>query len=179
MERYKARLVAKGYTLKEFIDYQEKFAPVSSNDSLRIIIALTAHLNLELHQMDVKTAFLNGDIDEVIYMQQLEKIVVGDPKKVVYKLEKSIYGLKQASHQWYRKFDQVITSFGFEMNCIEDCVYHRISGRKFVIFLLHVDDILIATNDVGMLRDTNKFLSEQFEMKDLGEASFVLGIRIH
>ena len=155
------------------------FAPVSSKDSVRVIMALTAYLDLELHQMDVKTAFLIGDIDEVIYMQQLENFVAGDPKKAVCKLKKSIYGLKKASCQWYHKFHQVITSFGFEVSYIEDCVYQRISGSKFVIFLLYVDDILIATNNVGMLRDTKKFRSEQFEMKDLSEASFILGIRIH
>lgn len=116
---YKARLVAKGYTQKEGIDNQKTFVPLSSKDSLRIIMALIAHLDSELHQMDVKREFIKGDIDEVIYMQQSENFVVGDPNKVVCKLKKSIYRLKQASHQWYCNFHQVITSFGFEGNCIE------------------------------------------------------------
>ena len=93
MERYKARLVAKGYTQKEGIDYKKPFFPVSSKDSFRPIMALVAHFDLELHWMDVKTAFINGDIDETIYMVQPENFVSGDTKKMVCKL-KSIYGLK-------------------------------------------------------------------------------------
>ena len=113
MERFKARLVVKGFTQKEGIDYMETFSLVSSKDSLRIIMALLAHFDLELHQMDVKTAFLNGNIDKTIYMKQPENFVVGDPNKKVCKLKKSIYGLKQASRQWYLKFHQMILSFGF------------------------------------------------------------------
>ena len=94
MERYKARLVAKGYTQKEGIDYKETFSLVSSKDSFRTIMELVAHFDLELHQMDVKISFLNGDIDETIYMVQLENFVSRDTKRMVYKLKKSIYGLK-------------------------------------------------------------------------------------
>ena len=179
VERYKARLVAKGFTQKEGIDYKETFSPVSSKDSFRIIMALVAHFDLELHQMDVKTAFLNGDIDEIIYMVQPENFVSQDSKEMVCKLKKSIYGLKQASRQWYYKFHQVILSFGFEMNVVDDCIYHKFSGSKYIFLVLYVDDILLASNDIGLLHETKTFLSKQFEMKDLGDASFVLGIRIH
>ena len=179
VERYKARLVAKGYTQKEGIDYTETFSPVSSKDSFRIIMALVAHYDLELHQMDVKTAFLNGDIDEMIYMVQPENFVSGDPKNMVCKLRKSIYGLKQAPRQWYHKFQQIVISFGFEMNIVDDCVYHKFSGSKYIFLVLYVDDILLATNDIGMLHETKRFLSKNFEMKDLGDASFILGIQIH
>ena len=178
IERYKARLVAKGFTQKEGIDYKETFSPVSSKDSFRTIMALVAHLDLELHQMDVKTAFLNGDIDETIYMVQPENFVSGDPKSMVCKLKKSIYGLKQASRQWYHKFHQVITSYGFEVNMVDDCVYHKFSGSKLIFLILYVDDILLASSDIGLLHDTKKFLTKNFEMKDLGDASFVLGIQI-
>ena len=105
-------------------------------------MALVTHFDLELHQMDVKTAFLNGDIDETIYMVQPENFVSGDTKKMVCKLKKSIYGLKQASRQWYYKFHQVIISFGFEMNMVDDCIYHKYSGSKHIYLVLHVDDIL-------------------------------------
>ena len=96
VERYKARLVANGFTQKEGIDYKETFSPVSSKDSFRIIMALVAHFDLELHQMDVKTAFLNGDIDEIIYMVQPENFISQDSKEIVCKLKKSIYGLDAA-----------------------------------------------------------------------------------
>ncbi|KAL9254068.1 Retrovirus-related Pol polyprotein from transposon TNT 1-94-like protein [Drosera capensis] len=92
-------------------------------------MTLVAHFDLELHQMDVKTTFLNGDIEETIYTQQPENFVSGDPKKMVCKLKKSIYGLKQASRQWYHKFHNVISSFGFEPNIVDDCIYHKFSGR--------------------------------------------------
>ena len=129
--------------------------------------------------MDVKTAFLNGDIKETIYMVQPENFVSGDPKNMVCKLTKSIYGLKQASRQWYHKFHQVILSFGFETNAVDECVYHKFVGSKHIFLVLYVDDILLATNDIGILHETKRFLSRNFEMKDLGEASFVLGIQIH
>ena len=179
VERYKAHLVAKGFTQKEGINYKETFPPVSSKDSFRIIMALVAHFNLELHQMDVKTAFLNGDIDEIIYMVQPENYVSGDAKQMVCKLKKSIFGLKQASRQWYYKFHQVVISFGFEMNLADDCIYHKFSGSKYIFLILYVDDILLATNDIGLLHETKRFLLKQFEMKDLGDASFVLGIQIY
>ena len=99
IERYKARLVAKGFTQKEGIDYTETFSPVSKKDSLRIIMALVAHYDLELHQMDVKTAFLNGDLDEVIYMEQPEGFANEGKEHLACKLKKFIYGLKQASRQ--------------------------------------------------------------------------------
>ena len=178
VERYKARLVAKGFTQREGIDYKETFSPVSSKDSFRTIMALVAHFDLELHQMDVKTAFLNGNIDETIYMVQPENFVSGDLKSMVCKLKKSIYGIKQASCEWYHKFHQVITSNGFEVNLVEDCVYHKFSGSKFIFLILYVDDILLASSDIGLLHETKKFLSKNFEMKDLGNASFVLGIQI-
>jgi len=120
VERYKAHLVAKGFTQKEGIDFKETFSPISSKDSFRTIMALVAHYDLELHQMDVKTEFLNGDIDKTIYMVQTENFVSGDLNNMVCKLTKSIYGLKQASCQWYHKFHQVILSFGFEMNLVDD-----------------------------------------------------------
>ena len=178
-ERYKVRLVAKGYTQKEDIDYKETLSMVSSKDSFRTIIALVVHFNLELHHMDVKTAFLNGDIDETIYMVRPESFVSRDTKMMVCKLKKFIYGLKQASHQWYYKFHQVIISSGFEMNMVDDCIYHKFSGSKYIYLVLYVDDIFLATNDIGMLHETKRFLSKKFEMKDLGDASFVLGIQIH
>ncbi|KAH9667839.1 reverse transcriptase Ty1/copia-type domain-containing protein [Citrus sinensis] len=179
VERYKARLVAKGFTQKEGIDYKEIFSPVSTKDSFRTIMALVAHFDLELHQMDVKTAFLNGDIEETIHMVQPENFVLGDPKKMVCKLTKSIYRLKQASRQWYFNFYQIIISYGFETNVIDECVYHKFNGSKHIFLVLYVDDILLATNDIGILHDTKSFLSKHFDMKDLGDASFVLGIEIH
>uniref|UniRef100_A0A2N9GXV9 Reverse transcriptase Ty1/copia-type domain-containing protein n=1 Tax=Fagus sylvatica TaxID=28930 RepID=A0A2N9GXV9_FAGSY len=105
IERFKARLVAKGFTQKRGIDYKETFSPVSKNDSLRIIMALVAHYDLELHQMDVKTAFLNGSLEEEVYMDQPKGFSIEGKEHLACKLKKSIYRLKQASRQWYLKFN--------------------------------------------------------------------------
>ena len=176
IERYKARLVAKGFTQKDGINYKETFAPVSKKDSLRIVLALVAHYDLELHQMDVKTAFLNGELEEEVYMDQPEGFLATGNEKMVCKLRKSIYGLKQASRQWYLKFNDIITSYGFVEITVDRCIYIKVSGSRFVILVLYVDDILLAANDLGMLHDIKKYLSKNFEMKDMGEASYVIGI---
>ena len=128
IERFKARLVAKGFTQKEGIDYTETFSPVSSKDSFRIIMALTAHFDLELHHMDVKTTFLNGDLFETVYMKQPKGFEENGKEHLVCELKKSIYGLKQASRQWYLKFDEVITSLGFVENNVDHCIYLKTSG---------------------------------------------------
>ena len=179
IERFKARLVAKGFTQKEGIDYTKTFSPVSSKDSFRIIMALTAHFDLELHQMDVKIAFLNGDLCETVYMKQPEGFEENGKEHLVYELKKSIYGLKQASRQWYLKFDEVITSLGFVENKVNHCIYLKTSGSKFIFLVLYVDDTLLVSNDVNLLHETKALLSKTFEMKYLDEASFVIGIEIH
>ncbi|RVW15878.1 Copia protein [Vitis vinifera] len=155
--------VAKGFTQKEGIDFKETFSPVSTKDSFRIIMALVAHYDLELHQMDVKTAFLNGDIDETIYMVQPENFVSEDSKNMVCKLTKSIYGLKQASRQWYFKFHQIIVSYGFEANLMDECVYHKFSGS----------DTPVAKGDKFSLNQCPKNSLESQEMQKIPYASAV------
>ncbi|KAL0433573.1 UNVERIFIED_CONTAM: Retrovirus-related Pol polyprotein from transposon TNT 1-94 [Sesamum latifolium] len=144
IERHKARLVAKGFTQREGIDYTDTFSPVSKKDSLRTIMALVAHFDMDLHQMDVKTAFLNGELEEEVYMEQPEGFSSSNGEHLVCKLKKSIYGLKQASRQWYLKFHDVISSFGFVENIMDQCIYQK-----------------------------------NFEMKEMGEASYVIGVKIH
>ena len=136
IERYKVRLVAKGLTQQEGIDYPDTLSPVSKKDSFRIIMTLVAHFDMELHQMDVKTTFLNGDLKEEIYMKQPEGFITNGNDRIVCKLKKSIYGLKQASHQWYLKFHDVISSFGFIENVMDQCIYHKVSGSKIIFLIL-------------------------------------------
>ncbi|BBH08689.1 transposable element gene [Prunus dulcis] len=130
IDRYKARLVAKGYTQQEGVDYNETFSPVSTKDSFRVIMALVAHFDLHLHQMDVKTTFLNGNLDEEIYMKQSDGFVLKGEEDLVCKLQKSIYGLKQASRQWYLKFDEVVKSQGFVDNPLDECIYMKFNGTE-------------------------------------------------
>jgi hypothetical protein len=159
IKRVKARLVAKGFTQREGIDYTETFSPVSNKDSFQIVMALVAHYDLELHQMDVKTVFLNGDLQENVYMAQSEGFVMKGKEHMGYKLKKSIYGLKQASRQWYLKFDEVIKKFGFIKNQVDNYIYIKIKESMFIILVLYVDDILLACNDKNLLHETIGFLS--------------------
>lgn len=179
IDRYKARLVAKGFTQREGIDYRKTLSPVSKKDSFRIIMALVAHFDMELHQIDVKMAFLNGNLEVEVYMRQPEGFISSAGKELVCKLKRAMYGLKQASRQWYLKFHNVISSFGFIENISDQCIYHKVSGSKIIFLILYVDDILLATNDLGLLHEVKQFLSRHFDMKDMGDASYVIGIKIH
>jgi hypothetical protein len=142
-------------------------------------MALMLHYDLELHQMDVKMAFLNGDLYENVYMAQLKGFVVEGKENIGCRLKKSIYGLKQAFRQWYLEFDETIKKFGFKENEKDNCIYAKFKNGKFIFLILYVDDILLASSDVNLLLETKKLLSSNFDMKDLGEASFILGIEIH
>ena len=178
VETFKARLVAKGYTQKEGIDYEETFSPVAMLKSIRILLAVDASLDYEIWQMDVKTAFLNGNLNEDIYMQQPEGFKAKGKEHMVCKLQRSIYELKQASRSWNIRFDQAITSFGFEKSPDEPCVYKRIQAQKVVFLVLYVDDILLIGNDKQVLSGVKDWLHKQFDMKDLGEANYILGIKL-
>ena len=142
-------------------------------------MALVAHFDFDLHQMDVKTTFLNGNLEEEVYMKQPKGFSSSEGEHLVCKLKKSVYGLKQASRQWYLKFHEVITSFDFEENIMDQCIYQKVSGSKICFLVLYVDDILLATNDKGLLNEVKQFLSKNFDMKDMGEASYVIGIKIN
>ncbi|KAJ9541609.1 hypothetical protein OSB04_028115 [Centaurea solstitialis] len=145
----------------------------------RILMAISAYFNYEIWQMDVKTAFLNRKLIEDIYMQQPEGFV--DPKNPnkVYKLLKSIYGLKQASRSWNLHFDVRIKEFGFTKSEFEPCVYTKFSGSIVTFLVLYVDDILLIGNDVPTLQSVKAWLSRCFQMKDVGEAAYILGIKIY
>ncbi|KAJ9535931.1 hypothetical protein OSB04_un000899 [Centaurea solstitialis] len=176
---FKARLVAKGLTQTHGIDYDETFSPVAMLKSIRILMAISAYFNYEIWQMDVKTAFLNGKLTEDVYMKQPEGFE--DPKNPnkVCKLLKSIYGLKQASRSWNLHFDDRIKEFGFTKSEYEPCVYTKFSGSIVTFLVLYVDDILLIGNDVPTLQSVKSWLSKCFQMKDLGEAAYILGIKIY
>jgi len=112
-------------------------------------------------------------------MKQPEGFSPSSGEHLVCKLKKFIYGLKQASRQWYLKFHKIIFSFGFDENPMDQCIYHKISGSKICFTILHVDDILLAANDRGLLHEVKQFLSKNFDIKDMGDASYVIGIKIH
>ncbi|GJX82217.1 zinc finger, CCHC-type containing protein [Tanacetum coccineum] len=179
IDKFKARLVIQGFRQKEGIDYFDTYAPVARITTIRLLLALAAIHNLVIHQMDVKTAFLNGDLDEEVYMKQPEGFVMPGNEHKVCKLVKSLYGLKQAPKQWHQKFDEVVLSSGFLLNQSDKCVYSKFdSSGKGVIICLYVDDMLIFGTDQNQVDKTKKFLSSKFSMKDMGEADVILGIKI-
>ncbi|GJV42668.1 zinc finger, CCHC-type containing protein [Tanacetum coccineum] len=179
IDKYKARLVIQGFRQKEGIDFFDTYAPIARISTIRLLLALTAIHDLVIHQMDVKTAFLNGDLDVEIYMKQPEGFVMPGHESKVCKLKKSLYGLKQAPKQWQQKFEYVVLSNGFSLNQADKCVYSKFDASgKGVIICLYVDDMLIFGTDQDQVNKTKEFLSSNFDMKDLGEAEVILGIRI-
>ncbi|KAG8500580.1 hypothetical protein CXB51_002706 [Gossypium anomalum] len=177
--RYKVRLVAKGYSQIPRVDFTNMFSPVVKHSSIRALLGIVAMHDLELEQLDVKTAFLYGELKKDIYMQQPEGFTVSKKKDYVYLLKKSLYGLKQSPRQWYKRFDSFMTFHDFKRSSFYSCVYFKKnSDSSFVYLLLYVDDMLIATKDKGEIRKVKAQLSEEFEMKDLGPAKNILGMEI-
>nr|AAV44166.1 putative polyprotein [Oryza sativa Japonica Group] len=153
IEKYKVRLVAKGYTQKEGEDFFDTYSPVARLTTIRVLLALAASHGLLVHQMDVKTAFLNGELEEEIYMDQPDGYVLEGQEGMMCKLLKSLYGLKQAPKQWHEKFDTTLTSAGFVVNEADKCVYYRYGGGEGVILCLYVDDILIFGTSLNVIEE--------------------------
>ena len=177
--KYKARVVTRGFQQKEGVDYAETFAPVVKFTTLRIFFALVASLDLHCHQMDVKTAFLNGDIDQDVYMEQPQGFK--DPKldNHVCKLKKALYGLKQAPRQWFAKIDSfLVAELRFESSAYDPCLYVRKDSTSLTLLSLYVDDLLLACNELRVLVSLKKDFCKRFEMTDCGDASVCLGLEI-
>ena len=177
--KYKSRLVAKGFSQKEGIDYNEVFSPVVKHKSIRVLLAMVSCYNLELEQLDVKTAFLHGYLEEEIYMKQPEGFVDSENPNHVCLLKKSLYGLKQSPRQWYKRFDSFVTSHGFIRNQFDNCVYSKkLLDGSLMYLLLYVDDMLIAAKNQAEINELKRLLGSEFEMKDLGAARKILGMEI-
>jgi hypothetical protein len=149
--------VAKGFRQREGIDYFDTYAPVARITSIRVLIALASIYKLVVHQINVKTAFLNGDLDKEVYMDQPEGFVLPGNERKVCKLVKSLYGLKQALKQWHEKFDTVILANGFKQNGADKCVYSKFIVEYGVIVCLYVNDILIFGINMLGVCETKKY----------------------
>lgn len=174
----KVRLVALGCRQLFGVDYNETFAPVVTMSTIRTILAITAHHNLELQQMDVVTAFLNGDLNEDIYMTVPEGLKTNATSNKVCKLLKSLYGLKQSPRQWYLKMHEFLLQIGFTSSLNDPCLYIRHLPSGIVLIALYVDDLLIAGSSLTEVESIKKKLNHRFEMKNMGEAKVILGIEI-
>uniref|UniRef100_A0A2N9GLP2 Gag-Pol polyprotein n=1 Tax=Fagus sylvatica TaxID=28930 RepID=A0A2N9GLP2_FAGSY len=180
VERYRARLVVKGFAQKEGIDFNEIFSPVVRLTTVRVVLAMCATFDLYLEQLDVKTAFLHGELEEEIYMLQPEGFEEKGKENLVCKLNKSLYGLKQAPRCWYKRFDSFIMSLGYNRHSSDPCVYYkRFGDGNFIILLLYVDDMLVAGPNKDRITDLKAQLAREFEMKDLGPANKILGMQIY
>ena len=170
--------MAKGYSEVQGVDFDEVFSPVVKHTSIRVLLSLVTIKDLELEQLDVKTAFLHSDLEEQIYMKQPEGFeVVGKENHVC--LLKSLYGLKQSPRQWYKKFDSFMISINFSLSNYDCCVYFKkLSSEKFIYLLLYVDDMLIAASNMEEIIRLKEQLGSTFEMKDLGAAKRILGMEI-
>nr|AAL75759.1 Putative pol polyprotein [Oryza sativa Japonica Group]AAL91607.1 Putative pol polyprotein [Oryza sativa Japonica Group]AAP51772.1 retrotransposon protein, putative, Ty1-copia subclass [Oryza sativa Japonica Group] len=175
--RFKAKLVAKGFSQIAGVDYNDVFSPVVKHSSIRTFFSIVAMHDLELEQLDVKTAFLHGELEEEIYMDQPEGFIVPGKEGYVCKLKRSFYGLKQSPRQWYKRFDLFMLSHGFKRSEFDSCVYIKfVNGSP--IYLLYVDDMLIAAKSKEQITTLKKQLSSEFDMKDLGAAKKILGMEI-
>ncbi|KAK8914629.1 hypothetical protein KSP39_PZI023850 [Platanthera zijinensis] len=177
--KYKARLVAKGYAQKPDSDYFETFAPVARFESIRMLLALAAENNYHVYQLDVKSAFLNGEIKEEIYVQQPEGFVVPNESSKVYKLKKALYGLKQSPRAWNSKIDASLLRLGFTKTDYEPALYIRHTQDGLYISLcIYVDDLLITGSDAIGIATIKEKLQAEFEMTDLGHVKYFLGMQI-
>lgn len=177
--KFKACLVTRGFQQIHGIDFEETFAPVITFSTLRLMLAIVASENLELFQMDVKTAFLNGDLPEDIYMEQPEGFIDQEKPTHVCKLQKALYGLKQAPRQWFSKINTFLCEELHFQSCAYDpCFYVLRKGGRVMIVSLYVDDLLIAGNSPQLAIEVKNALCARFEMEDCGEAKLRLGIEI-
>ena len=178
IDRFKGRLVAKGFLQKYGIEFDETFSPVVRFTSIRALLAFAVSRNMFIHQMDVVTAFLNGTLDEDIYMEQPEGYVVPGKENLVCHLKKSLYELKQSPRCWNRSFKEFMISQGFVQSAADPCVFIRKVNDQLAIVAVHVDDLILLTETEQEMIDSKANLSAHFKMKDMGKLHYCLGVNI-
>ena len=179
--KHKARYVAKGYSQIQDVDYSETFSPTAKITSIRMLMQLASQQDLIVHQMDVKTAYLNAPIDCELYVEQPEGYIVHGKKgeKLAWKLNKSRYGLKQSGRNWNSFLHSQLINENFLQSLADPCVYTRTTENAKIIIIVWVDDLIIASNNMSALCDVKCLLSQKFKMKDLGEIGWFLGIQFN
>ncbi|KAG7594090.1 Retrotransposon gag domain [Arabidopsis thaliana x Arabidopsis arenosa] len=178
IERYKARLVARGFTQTYGEDYLDTFAPVAKLHTVRVVLSLATNLEWELWQMDVKNAFLQGELEEQVYMKPPPGLEDYNAPGKVFKLKKAIYGLKQSPRAWYHKLSTTLLKRGFKKSEADNTLFTLPSKEGIVVILVYVDDIIISGNDKVGIQETKTFLKSVFDIKDLGELKYFLGIEV-
>ena len=167
-----------GYSQVSGTNFSDIFSLFAKVASIILVISIAASFDFEVEQMDVKTTFLHGDLEEEIYMKQLEGFTVKGKRELVSKSKKSLYGLKQSPRMWYQKFDTFIRGLGFTRSKADHCLYFKLIGDRVIYLVLYVDDMLLVGNDKEIIQDLKTKLSSKFNMKDIGAANYILGMEI-
>lgn len=178
VDKYKARLVAKGFTQEYGKDYDATFAPVAKQSTFRTLLTVAAARNLKVRHYDIKTAFLNGDVTEDLYMSQPEGYVADGQEHLVCKLQRSVYGLKQSARAWNTKVNDILLQNKFVRSKSDPCLYSKFENNKWMYVLIYVDDLLIVHEDDEAITQFGTVINEHFALKDLGEISYYLGIQV-
>ncbi|WVZ81795.1 hypothetical protein U9M48_029136, partial [Paspalum notatum var. saurae] len=177
--KHKARLVTKGYVQRQGIDYDEVFAPVARLESVRLLLALAASEGWPVHHMDVKSAFLNGELREEVYVTQPPGFIIAGKEQKVLRLIKALYGLRQAPRAWYAKLDASLASLGFQRSASEHAVYTRGKGAHRLIVGVYVDDLIITGGNITELKQFKEEMKSTFQMSDLGLLHYYLGLEVN
>ncbi|GJR99578.1 retrovirus-related pol polyprotein from transposon TNT 1-94 [Tanacetum coccineum] len=176
--RNKARLVAQGYNQQEGIDYDETYAPVARLESIRILLAYACTLDFKLYQMDVKSVFLNGFINEEVYVAQPPGFIDFAKPNYVYRLKKALYGLKQAPKAWYDRLKAFLIKHDYSMGMVDNTLFTKKKDSNLIIVQIYVDDIIFRSTCQEMCDDFAKIMHDEFEMSMMGELNFFLGLQI-
>ena len=176
--KHKARLVVKGYSQRKGVDYDEIYAPVVRFETIRLLIALAALKDWQIHHLDVKSAFLNGEIKEVVYVKQPEGFLVKGKEGWVLRLKKALYGLKQAPRAWYFKLHSCLHSLGFIKSAYEQSLYLKRSIDAILIVGVYVDDLIVTGSSLAVIEDFKAKMAREFDMSNLGSLSSYLGIEV-
>ncbi|GJX87460.1 retrovirus-related pol polyprotein from transposon TNT 1-94 [Tanacetum coccineum] len=178
VSRNKARLVAQGYNQQEGIDYDETYAPVARLESIRILLAYACALDFKLFQMDVKSAFLNGFINEEVYVAQPPGFIDFEKPDHVYKLKKALYGLKQAPKAWYDRLKAFLIKHEYKMGMVDNTLFTKKKSSNLIIVQIYVNDIIFGSTCQDMCDEFAKIMHDEFEMSMMGELNFFLGLQI-
>ncbi|KAL8103943.1 hypothetical protein AgCh_028234 [Apium graveolens] len=176
--RNKARLVAKGYSQEEGIDYDDTFAPVVRLKAIRIFLAFDAHSNFKVYKMDVKSAFLNGELEEEIYVQQPHGFEDLEFLDFFYQLLKALYGLKQAPRGWYDTLSEFLIKHGFTRGTIYQTLFYKQHGGDMILVQIYVDDIIFGSNKEKICQRFSKLMQSEYEMSMMGELNYFLGLQV-